>query len=188
MKKKILIFIAIFFFVITIPKFVVATCNNRQNSNTSQLAACQQAHDAFWNGTECRCRNSLKVWGGASCCDCGETDASTSKPFCGAGCPVSSACPSSSNTNTNVNSGGVIANPTTYSSLADLLNAVITWIRNIGLALAPLLIVYGGFTYITAMGESAKITKAKQILLYAVIGLIVVLLAQSLLGIIKGWV
>jgi membrane-anchored glycerophosphoryl diester phosphodiesterase (GDPDase) len=65
---------------------------------------------------------------------------------------------------------------------------VITWIRNIGLVIAPLLIVYGGFTYITAMGESAKITKAKQILLYAAIGLIVVLLAQSLLGVIKSWI
>lgn len=85
-------------------------------------------------------------------------------------------------------SSGTINNPVSYSSLADLLNAIITWIRNIGLLLAPLLIVYGGFTYITAMGETAKITKAKQILLYAAIGLIVVLLAQSLLGVIQNWI
>ena len=41
-------------------------------------------------------------------------------------------------------------------------------------------IVYGGVQYITANGDPGKITKAKRTILYAVIGLVVVLLAAAI--------
>ena len=40
------------------------------------------------------------------------------------------------------------------------------------------LIIYGGFKYISSGGDSGKVTEAKNTIIYAVIGLVVVALAQ----------
>ncbi len=65
--------------------------------------------------------------------------------------------------------------------MACLLNTVYTvtnWIFYILTLLAILMIVYGGFVYITAAGDPAKATKAKGILTFAIIGLAIALLAK----------
>jgi len=87
-----------------------------------------------------------------------------------------------------VTSTGILTNPITSGSFADLLNRIIDWILNIALVLAPLVIVYGGFIYMTAAGDTGKVTQGKNIVLYAVIGFIVALLAKSLIGIFTGLV
>ena len=46
--------------------------------------------------------------------------------------------------------------------------------------IAVVMIMYGGFKYITAGGDSGNVTSAKQTIIYAIIGLIVVALAQFL--------
>ncbi|HSW37456.1 MAG TPA: pilin [Candidatus Saccharimonadales bacterium] len=43
---------------------------------------------------------------------------------------------------------------------------------------AVLMIIYGGFRYITSGGESGNISNAKNTLIYALVGLIIVALAQ----------
>jgi len=87
-----------------------------------------------------------------------------------------------------VTSTGVLTNPIASGSFADLLNRIIDWILNIALVLAPLVIVYGGFIYMTAAGDTNKVSQGKNIVLYAVIGFIVALLAKSLIGIFKDLV
>ena len=47
----------------------------------------------------------------------------------------------------------------------------------IGIA-AVVMIVYGGFKYITSGGESSKVGSAKNTLIYAIVGLLVVAMAQ----------
>ncbi|MEK7557324.1 MAG: hypothetical protein AAB538_05080 [Patescibacteria group bacterium] len=42
-------------------------------------------------------------------------------------------------------------------------------------------IVFAGFTYATSLGDESKVGKAKKILLYAVIGLIVIILSRAIL-------
>lgn len=81
-----------------------------------------------------------------------------------------------------------IENPIKHETFDDLLTAFTNWIVNIGLALAPLVIVYGGLLHITAAGDPAKSTQGKKVILYAAIGLIVALLAKSLIGILEGLV
>lgn len=44
-----------------------------------------------------------------------------------------------------------------------------------------IMIMVGGFKYVTSSGDSANITSAKNTILYAVIGLVVALVAQSLI-------
>jgi hypothetical protein len=48
------------------------------------------------------------------------------------------------------------------------------WILSISGSLALLFFVYGGFTFLISAGSSEKITKAKTILVNAVIGLVIV--------------
>ncbi len=62
-----------------------------------------------------------------------------------------------------------------------LLNTIYTvtnWIFYIMTLIAVLMIVYGGFVYITAAGDPAKATSGKGILTFAIIGLAIALLAK----------
>ncbi|MFZ2513391.1 MAG: pilin [Candidatus Saccharimonadales bacterium] len=71
---------------------------------------------------------------------------------------------------------------TTTTEGADKLNNIISTIVNIFSVLvgviAVIMIIWGGLRYITSGGDSGKITSAKNTIIYALIGLIVVALAQ----------
>ncbi len=84
--------------------------------------------------------------------------------------------------------GAVIENPITYNTFGELFNSIIDWIIDIALVLAPLFFVYGGFLYITSAGDPSKSSQGKKLMIYAAIGLLVVLLARSLVDTIKGFV
>lgn len=61
-------------------------------------------------------------------------------------------------------------------------NNLITSVINIFSAVvgvvAVIMILYGGFKYITAGGDSSKITSAQHTIIYAIVGLVIVALAQ----------
>lgn len=96
----------------------------------------------------------------------------------------------SSTTSTSASGSGTVGlvNPLGASSFSEIMGAIATWLRNIALVLAPLMIVIGGIMFILAQGDPGKVTKAKQLILWSAIGLIVVLLAQSLTSILKGFI
>lgn len=52
---------------------------------------------------------------------------------------------------------------------------IFSWVIGV---VAVFAIIYGGFRYITSGGESAGVTSAKNTILYAIIGLVIVALAQ----------
>ena len=54
-----------------------------------------------------------------------------------------------------------------------------------GLA-AVIVIVVGGIMYATSTGDSGKITKAKNMILYAVVGLVIVLSAFAITNFVSG--
>lgn len=47
-------------------------------------------------------------------------------------------------------------------------------------ALAVVMIIYGGFKYVTSGGESSAVTSAKNTILYAVVGLVIAMLAYAI--------
>jgi uncharacterized membrane protein YjfL (UPF0719 family) len=49
------------------------------------------------------------------------------------------------------------------------------------------MIIIGGFMYVLSAGDQAKVTKAKDTVLYAVIGLVVTLLAFSIVKFVLGY-
>lgn len=65
-------------------------------------------------------------------------------------------------------------------SFQELVNRLIDWIIMMALVIVPLCIVWGGFTFATAGGDTNKVERAKSILTWSIAGLIVVLLAKSL--------
>lgn len=59
------------------------------------------------------------------------------------------------------------------SLMSGILNTVYFWLGVVAVGF----IIYGGFLYILSSGDPGKIRKAKDTLLYAIIGVVVVLIA-----------
>lgn len=61
-------------------------------------------------------------------------------------------------------------------------NSTIEWVINVFSivvgVVAVIMIIIGGFKYITSSGDSNNVTSAKNTILYAIIGLVIVALAQ----------
>lgn len=81
-----------------------------------------------------------------------------------------------------VNAGGGSEGDCTKSSPNDSLKKIAAQIVNllsivVGIV-AVIMVIFGGFKYITSGGESGNITSAKNTLVYAIVGLIIVALAQ----------
>jgi uncharacterized membrane protein len=66
------------------------------------------------------------------------------------------------------------------NSLAQLAKTVVNIFSLLVGIVAVIMIIYGGFRYITSGGESGAVGNAKNTIVYAIIGLILVALAQTL--------
>lgn len=77
---------------------------------------------------------------------------------------------------------GRIAKDANNKSVSENVNDLVAQIVNIFSVIvgivAVIMIIYGGFRYITSGGEAANITTAKNVILYAIIGLVIVAFAQ----------
>ena len=80
----------------------------------------------------------------------------------------------------------VIENPLKAESFIDLVDIITNFIFWVGIAIGPLMIIIGGFYFLTAAGNEEKIRTAKNIILYTVIGLAIILLAKGLISVIKS--
>jgi len=57
--------------------------------------------------------------------------------------------------------------------------AILSWVSTIFWIAAGIATLYGGFLYMTAAGDSEKVSKAKKQILYAVIAIVVGLMAKG---------
>lgn len=71
-------------------------------------------------------------------------------------------------------------------NLFKFINNVIDAVLKLGAIIAVLAIIYAGFLFVTAQGEEEKITKAKKVLLYAAIGIAILLGARLIANVITG--
>ena len=90
-------------------------------------------------------------------------------------------CDGATNLQVNTDSTATDCDTVTTGS-TDKVNSTITQVVNIFSTLvgviAVIMIIFGGLRYITSGGDSGKITTAKNTIIYALIGLVVVALAQ----------
>lgn len=61
---------------------------------------------------------------------------------------------------------------------SNIVTSAIQWTIGIGGIVSAIFVVYGGISYITSAGDASKLQKAKQTILYALIGLAIVGLAE----------
>ena len=76
-------------------------------------------------------------------------------------------------------------NPIESQSFFELLNKIIDFIFAISIPITALMIIIAGFYFITAQGEPEKIQTAKRIIIWALIGFLIVLLAKGLIKLLE---
>ena len=93
---------------------------------------------------------------------------------------TSSLCTGSNATGAGTTAGADCGNAgnTAGSGLNSLATKVVNIFSVIVGIVAVIMIIYGGFKYITSGGDSGNVSSAKNTLIYAIIGLIIVALAQ----------
>ncbi|MDD4990429.1 MAG: pilin [Candidatus Pacebacteria bacterium] len=69
--------------------------------------------------------------------------------------------------------------------MLNTLYTVTNWVFYIMTIVAVLMIVFGGFTYITAAGDPTKASKGKGILMFAIIGLAIALIAKLIPSLVR---
>ncbi|MDP2945847.1 MAG: pilin [bacterium] len=67
-----------------------------------------------------------------------------------------------------------------------LINTIAVWLLGIGLTIAVIIVIWAAFLFMTSGGSKERITMARKTLLYAIIGLVVLLLATGVTEFIKN--
>jgi len=78
-----------------------------------------------------------------------------------------------------------ICNPLKAESFEEIIDNVIDFIFTISFVIAPLMIVWAGATYITSAGEPKKVETAKNIILYTIAGIAILLFSKGFVAIIN---
>ena len=80
---------------------------------------------------------------------------------------------------------GEICNPLTSDKFEDLAAKVGEFLLDVGIVIAVLMVVVGGLQIMTAAGKSEQVTTGRKTIMWALIGLVVLLVAQGLVSLIK---
>lgn len=68
----------------------------------------------------------------------------------------------------------------------ELVTIVINIVQTIMIPLVVLFLIYSGFLFVTAQGNESKLTKAKQVFFYTIIGTAIIIGAEALSLLIQG--
>ena len=72
------------------------------------------------------------------------------------------------------------------NTIAELVGIIVKWIFSIAIPIAVAVIVYSGILFLTSKGDIGKVTKAREMLKYAVIGLAVILIGSGFITLIRS--
>lgn len=128
----------------------------------------------------------VNVQGGARAAGC---DAATGKDEAGNACvPAGSTeCPANSMRGFYVNSIAEcslpLESPTTGNkTLPNMIKTIVSVVLSVVGIVAVIMIILGGIGFVTSQGDAAKVTKARNTLLYGVVGLVIALLAFAIVN------
>lgn len=74
--------------------------------------------------------------------------------------------------------GASCANTNSNNNLDSIVATVINLLSWVVGVVSVIMVIFGGFKYITSAGDSSKVSSAKNTIIYALIGLVIVALAQ----------
>lgn len=72
------------------------------------------------------------------------------------------------------------------TDFAGLVKIIAQWIFNLAIPIAVAMIVYAGILFLISAGDTSKVTKAKQVLTYAVVGLAIILIGSGFVTLIQS--
>lgn len=81
-----------------------------------------------------------------------------------------------------------ICNPLGSAGLTDIVNNILTILFNFALVLAPLMIVVAGIMFVTAGGSPDRLSTAKRILIWTVVGFVIILIARGLIVVLRAMI
>ncbi|MDP3004099.1 MAG: TrbC/VirB2 family protein [Candidatus Azambacteria bacterium] len=73
------------------------------------------------------------------------------------------------------------------SDIPTLIDTIATWLLGIGLTISTIIIIWAAFLFMTSGGSEKKVTQARQTLWYAIIGLVILLLAKGVTSIVRSF-
>ena len=79
-----------------------------------------------------------------------------------------------------------LENPLEADNFLELIDVLATWLFNLSIPIVVVMIVYSGVMFLTSRGDTTKITKARQILLYAVVGFAIILIGKGFITLIES--
>jgi len=77
-----------------------------------------------------------------------------------------------------------IPNPLGYDTFGEVINAIVVFIRNVALALAPVVFIVAGLRYFLSGGNPEEAKKATELIKWAIIGLVIILIANGITAVI----
>jgi len=69
-------------------------------------------------------------------------------------------------------------------TISDYITIIINWVLGFAALIAVLFLIYGGILYVTASGNTDRAKSARQTIMYAVIGLIVIVLSYFIVSLV----
>lgn len=79
-----------------------------------------------------------------------------------------------------------ICNPLRYDTFEALLDAIATFLFWVGMAIAPVLLIIAGFYFVTSGGNPEKFKTGKNIVIYTIIGVVIMLFASGLIKVLQS--
>lgn len=76
----------------------------------------------------------------------------------------------------------------TKGQLTDTLESLAQWLLGIIGVIAVIMILYGAFLYITASGNDESVAKAKSVIIYGLIGVLVAVLSFAIVSFVASFV
>lgn len=78
-----------------------------------------------------------------------------------------------------------IENPLQANSFEELIGKIIDFLVKVGIIIAPIFIIFAGFLFLTAGGDPNKLNTAKNLILWTLIGIAILLVGKGFISIIE---
>ena len=80
-----------------------------------------------------------------------------------------------------------LVNPLAADDIADLIDQIATWLLTIGLTISTIVIIWSALQFMVSGGSEKRVENARKTIWYAIIGIVVLLLAKGVTLIIAGF-
>ena len=82
--------------------------------------------------------------------------------------------------------GVTLENPIGANDFETLVSNIAVWVRRISIPIAVIFIVFAGIKFITSQGNPEKITEARRMLLWTIVGLAIIFIGGGFISLIRS--